>query len=67
MIFNTDLLPHLRGRRRDPRDVLETSGSEHFHHFLSGIKVVHGIDECSGDEVRQMADGSGRIVMLPVV
>ena len=66
-VFQTDLLPHNRGRGCDPRNVFETAGGKCFHQFFFRIGIPDEVYKCRSNDVRQMADRSGYAVVLPVV
>ena len=63
-VRQADLLPHIRRRGSDPRDVLKAPGSDHLHQSLTAVLFLYQIDKGSSDHMRQMADGSSDVIML---
>ena len=62
-VRHADLFPHDRRRGGNTGDILETSGSQPFHHLILAVAVVYQVDQAGGDEVRQMADRRDNEIM----
>ena len=63
-VGHADLLPHDRGRGGDPRDILKPACSDGFHQSLSIVMILYQMDEGGSNDMRQVADSSGHIIML---
>ena len=50
-VRHADLFPHDRRRGGNTGDILETSGSQPFHHLILAVAVVYQVDQAGGDEV----------------
>ena len=66
-VRHADLFPHDRRRGGNTGDILETSGSQPFHHLILAVAVVYQVDQAGGDEVRQMADRRDNEIMTMII
>jgi hypothetical protein len=66
-VGHADLFPHLRGRRCDPGDVLESARGDQLHDAVFGIFVLDQVDKGRSNNMWQMADTCSHIIMSVIV
>ena len=66
-VFQADVLPHGRRGRSDTGNIFETARGKVLHQFFLCIRIPHVIHQAGCDDMRQMAYGSGHIIMFLVV
>ena len=60
------MLPHDRRRGCDSCNITKTARRDRFHRLIVIIDRRDKIDECGGNDVRQMTDGRGRVIVFLV-
>ena len=66
-VFQTDLLPHDGRRGSDAGNILEAASCQHLHQLFRGVVLPDKIHQACRQDVGQMTDGPGHIIMPAVV